>query len=293
MSEKDDLYAVARKATERSKRLDDEAFSKPLADLKAVSERIGKSWSGSWLGYHSRVYYENFNTPPPGARFSQEWGFMDSHFIPGTRGKWQEYGFDDVVSHIMNEAGNPDLDVLDSIANETREFFEDAHSVLQSRLSNEVRRLPDDKFLSDLLDQAKNLKLLDASDFAHHWKPSGQLISRDMLAIEKGLNIPPHLLISARVMATEQPFHACKELGKIAQRAASHLSDQEDKAEQQDRIGTNVFIGHGRASAWKDLRDFIRDRLHLPWDGLTVCRLQASRTSPACPRCLTGQRLPS
>lgn len=27
-----------------------------------------------------------------------------------------------------------------------------------------------------------------------------------------------------------------------------------------------MFIGHGRATAWKDLRDFVRERVHLPWD---------------------------
>jgi predicted nucleotide-binding protein len=27
-----------------------------------------------------------------------------------------------------------------------------------------------------------------------------------------------------------------------------------------------IFIGHGGSSAWRDLKDFIQDRLHLPWD---------------------------
>jgi predicted nucleotide-binding protein len=35
-----------------------------------------------------------------------------------------------------------------------------------------------------------------------------------------------------------------------------------------------VFIGHGRASAWKDLKDFLQDRLKLPWD-------EFNRESPA------------
>src|SRR5262245_53078381 len=28
----------------------------------------------------------------------------------------------------------------------------------------------------------------------------------------------------------------------------------------------NIFIGHGHSSVWRDLKDFIQDRLHLPWD---------------------------
>lgn len=31
-------------------------------------------------------------------------------------------------------------------------------------------------------------------------------------------------------------------------------------------LGKRVFIGHGRSSAWRDLKDFIHDRLHLQWD---------------------------
>jgi predicted nucleotide-binding protein len=31
-------------------------------------------------------------------------------------------------------------------------------------------------------------------------------------------------------------------------------------------MGTNVFIGHGRSPVWRDLKDFVQDRLKLPWD---------------------------
>jgi hypothetical protein len=40
----------------------------------------------------------------------------------------------------------------------------------------------------------------------------------------------------------------------------------EKKRAKADRIGTNVFIGHGRSKEWKDLKDFISDRMRLPWD---------------------------
>ncbi len=29
---------------------------------------------------------------------------------------------------------------------------------------------------------------------------------------------------------------------------------------------THIFIGHGRSPAWKDLKDFLSERLDLPWD---------------------------
>lgn len=33
-----------------------------------------------------------------------------------------------------------------------------------------------------------------------------------------------------------------------------------------DFAAKRVFIGHGRSNVWKDLKDFISDRLNLPWD---------------------------
>ncbi|MRR55057.1 MAG: hypothetical protein EG822_11180 [Deltaproteobacteria bacterium] len=30
--------------------------------------------------------------------------------------------------------------------------------------------------------------------------------------------------------------------------------------------GKRIFIGHGRSPLWRELKDFINDRLHLPWD---------------------------
>jgi predicted nucleotide-binding protein len=49
-------------------------------------------------------------------------------------------------------------------------------------------------------------------------------------------------------------------------RAASHLETKGQHRQEKQKIGTNVFIGHGRSTAWKDLKDFIQDRLGLPWD---------------------------
>jgi len=31
-------------------------------------------------------------------------------------------------------------------------------------------------------------------------------------------------------------------------------------------VGTNVFLGHGRSRVWRDLKDFLQDRLKLSWD---------------------------
>ena len=44
------------------------------------------------------------------------------------------------------------------------------------------------------------------------------------------------------------------------------MARQTRRSARSKEIGTNVFIGHGGSPVWKDLKDFIQDRLNLPWD---------------------------
>lgn len=266
MSNKDELFLVAGKAREIGEKIQTEAFSAPLDALEDVANQVGKAWSGSWLGYHSLVYYQDLEAPPPGARFSQEWGLQQSFAIRETIGEWHEVAYDDMIRYIGERAGATDITAIEKEVANTIEIFEDLKSTVVSRLSMAVRDDPDDKYIDDLLAQAKESQICGADAYIKLVMPRGPLVSRDSVAIHKGLCTPPHIAILAKVFAIRQPFVACTELSKIAQRAASHLSDRNEKIMRQSRIGTNVFIGHGRDHAWKDLRDFVRDRLHLPWD---------------------------
>ena len=75
------------------------------------ASKIGKSWSGSWMGYHSKVYYKDFQIPPPGAHFSPMWGLKDTTMFRETIGDWVEYDFDKVVEFIYRNDGNLNLEL--------------------------------------------------------------------------------------------------------------------------------------------------------------------------------------
>jgi predicted nucleotide-binding protein len=238
--------------------------SKEVNDLFDAASEVGKSFSGSWLGYHSRIYYENFKVPPPGAKFSQEWGLMDS-FSMGSIGAWTEFRFDDVVSLIRKKANNPSLEPRHRLAREAEEKFDSAKTSVLSIVhsNNDVEK---DKFLSGIIDKIEQAKILDESDFINFCQPKGQMISRDMVAIEKGQLTPPHISVLAEVHSITFPFKACDELRKLIVKLANHIKNIESKVKRDERIGTNIFIGHGRSPDWRELKDFISDRLHLPWD---------------------------
>src|SRR6188768_3868381 len=106
---RDELQSTTRKLSEYVRAFEDPQITASLKELDRAVVEVGKSWSGSWLGYHSRVYYANLKTPPAEANFSAEWGLDIPDFCIGSSGDWQPFEFDFVTQEIMRRAGNPDL----------------------------------------------------------------------------------------------------------------------------------------------------------------------------------------
>jgi len=236
----------------------------PLESLENSANEIGKAWSNSWFGYHARVYYAGLEPPPPGAHFSSEWG-MEPRFGMGSTGEWQEFPQDVVETEIRRRAGSPDLSKASEESNKVRLLFEqrrdDVISILRTAKSKH-----DDQFIGKLIEEAEKVKAFSQGDFVAYLRPSGKLWSRDTLAITQGLWTPPHISVLVEVLSIRAPKLACESLAKIALRAFSHMERTEKNLAKADRVGTNVFIGHGRSKEWKDLKDFINDRMRLPWD---------------------------
>ena len=63
--------------------------------VSRATQRVAASWSGSWMGYHSELYYRGFAPPPLENSFSPEWGGI--HGIPAG---WQKRSADEVKERI-------------------------------------------------------------------------------------------------------------------------------------------------------------------------------------------------
>jgi hypothetical protein len=235
----------------------------PLEALEKCAAEAGKAWSRSWLGYQSRIYYAGLAPPPPGAHFSSEWGLKQLSTM-GTRGHWQEFPDGVVEAEIRKRAGNPDVTEARTLAEKGQGLFERGRDSVTSILQTCVG-IHDDAFLKKLLEEVEQVKIHARAEFLHHMQPA-QFMSRDAIAMSQGLWTPPHIFVYLDVAMIREPTVACEALVKIAVRAFSQLERIEKKTVKADRIGTNVFIGHGRSKEWKDLKDFISERTRLPWD---------------------------
>lgn len=262
----EELFVLSEKLKAAATTGEGGKIEEPLAALEDAAHAVGRSFSGSWQGYHSRVYYADFSPPPPGAHFSQEWGLMDTYMSSlGSGGDWREYDLEDVKEHIRCMAGEPDLANARSAANKAAEVFEFSKSELVSILQSELDDR-DDSFLENLKAQLDKLRTMSPFEIAQVRAPKGQIMTRDTIVLGQGTQVPPHMAILAEVQSIRQSFGICSAAAEIAAKAASHLERKSRKRKVTERIGTNVFIGHGRSHVWRDLKDFVQDRLTLPWD---------------------------
>lgn len=263
----DELFELTNRLEETSAKSRATDVQEPLNALENAADRIGKAWSGSWIGYHSRVYYHGLEAPPPGAQFSPEWG-LQQVFGDATRGQWEVYDFDSVQNAVYEAAGNPDLSEATSLAEKAHQVFEDSQAEIASILSVMLEE-KEDTVISGLKAEADNLELYSGADFIETIRPK-EYWSRDSSAMSQGVRVPPHTGVFADVVATRWPVEQCEELAKIAKRAASHSARRARHLRGESEVSgmkqKKVFIGHGRSPVWRDLKDFVYERLNLSYD---------------------------
>jgi predicted nucleotide-binding protein len=236
-------------------------------ELDAAVAEIAKAWSGSWAGYHASVYLEGFRTSQPGEVFDLEWGPIPSR-LNRTRGNWREYSYDDVLAEIQDRAQVSDLSPIQCAAQAAGEAFKKQKEEIVPAL-DALLALHDDPPLKDLRERIGGLEThTSRQDFIRAIAPR-QIMSRDSLAVTQGIRTPHHINFMALLLEYRSFGEQCAELAGLATHAARYVQQKrriEREEREMERQGKKIFIGHGRSHIWKDLKDFLQDRLNLEWD---------------------------
>ncbi len=236
-----------------------------IGRLGEVSNRFGLAWSGSNIGYHATVYYQDFKQPPPGAHFNSMSGLRDSWPLDGTIGDWCEYNHTDVVSDIMRLSGSPDIRPAKILSRKLVEAVDEAKQTLSSVLSLYLDE-KQDSYVSAVLKKVEGENIPSENAARRALLPSGQFVSQDLTAMSQGLRIAPHQEVTFEAIMLTAPAITAKNIAKLARQVGSHLSRLDRQKKKTSLVGTNVFIGHGRSLQWMALKDFIENRMHLPHD---------------------------
>lgn len=225
--------------------------------------KVHEAFSGSWLGYHAKVYQRDLQVRP-GARFDSQWGLREMSFASGTTGPWAQYDRSVVRNAIFQRAGHSLEAISDRVDASERDFARIKGTAL-SILSNFLTEW-DDSFLSKLKSDLEKVKIFSTREATLMYQPSGQFMTADTEAVSGGVVTPAHFEVLGEAGAMATVFSAAQQAADIVRQAASHVDRMARKAQRDDRIGTNVFIGHGRSPMWRELKDFVEDRLRLPAD---------------------------
>lgn len=198
------------------------------AEIEAVKPFV-RAWSGSNIGFHSCVYYRDFQPPPSGARFSGEWGFL-SRYNYGTAGDWCEYDRDDGVELIHRGAGSPNLGVVREASDELKGRVEDALTIAADEHAG-------DAYLRQLHDRAAKVRSALVNEFNQAMLPLGQFITRDSVALGQGIRTAPHQQVAAEMAA----------LGQASLNAKTSQASRARRA----RIWSASVAASGEARSWE------------------------------------------
>lgn len=233
-----------------------------MARIQCANE-LDRAWSGSFLGYHADVYHHTLLEPPSGDFFDPEWGLKDPYETYIVNHSFKIFRESDIRNTINERSGDIDLGRIKTDSSHLAVRFREAQSEAQSLLHNFNKDT--DKYLSRIENDINKIVIHNVHDFLSTIT-IGRHITRDMTAISQGTRIPAHKRVIAELLELFEPFRACEELERIVRQAGSHVSRREKISRRMEVVGTNIFIGHGRSPLWRELKDFLEDRIGLPVD---------------------------
>lgn len=261
----DELLRVADDLEQLTARAQEDNIREPLDSLKKAAEQVGKAWSGSWFGYHANVYYQNFQSPPPGAHFNMAWGLKVPLADLGSTGDWVQYPVEDVKATIYQQANCVSLEHVYTFSDEANTEFRNQQQTLLSIIEVEMGDSIS-PFLTDLKEKTGELKIITENQFLQRLMPNyNNFVLYDEVAGQGGMWVPPHLAVLSEVYAIQHTINIVASLAEITRQVKSHVSRRQ-RLQQSPFVGTRVFIGHGHSQVWRELKDFLEDNLGLSVD---------------------------
>lgn len=235
-------------------------------------DRLENSHSHSWFGDHAATYYGDFQTPTNGRTFNVEWGF-----IPGYGGSrnpgWRVCSHDELKGFIFAEVGEAVALRIESTSQEILEQFSNVRDQVLAA-AEAVATIAPSKALERYITAIQDQQPYRAVDYLNSRLASTPKMSRDSQEIAKGKNVPIHVQYLARLHLLDTNKGKARQLANVIRNVIETVSLSNDLNMTAAVQSNRVFIGHGRSEQWRVLKDFLKDRLNLPFE-------EFNRVSPA------------
>ena len=183
------------------------------AKLFDACRKIERSWSGSYAGWHGRLYFRNFEIPSITEKFSGEWGA-----VQGIPEGWQERESEEVKAEIEELVGNSlSLDEFEQTINRAHDEANNTRDEITILLSNSQfdQSLAKEK---SLFDQIEKFEFgITQREYIEQNMPK-TLMTRDKEAIRQGICLPAWLYYEALAYEGKSILKASEEFIKIVER---------------------------------------------------------------------------
>src|SRR3989344_3623770 len=145
--------------------------------------QIRNSWSGSWIGYHHKLYYCNFEKPPMDEKFSVEWGGVN-----GFSDRWQKRDPEEVRNYLEKISG-VSIDEMEreykSLIHIVDDFYDETSIIIKTdkEMQEEITK-------EKLLDGHKKLTQGEEGKLYLKGQMPATLMTRDSEAMTEGVFTP-------------------------------------------------------------------------------------------------------
>jgi len=196
-----------------------------LGNIPKLSEKLGEacsrvelSWSGSFAGWHGKMYYRNFQIPSIHERFSGEWGGLN-----GIPDGWEEKQPEEVRVKIEELVGdNFSVEKFEEDIKKLREDakrFKDEIIVTFSSVifdSNTVKE-------KDLFIQIENFKFGSTKEEYINDRLPKTIMSRDTEALRQGICLASWLYYEGAALGGKNIYEAIKNFFTLLDRLIRRL----------------------------------------------------------------------
>jgi uncharacterized protein (TIGR02391 family) len=195
--------------------------------MRVACDNIRDSWSGSCFGYHSKLYYGNFEKPPQGEKFSVEWGGI--HHLSE---QWHERSPEDVKTKIAQLVGNNfTVDTFEKDTEKLASDIEDFQTQVELLISSVT--ISESTHPLAGIEKIESRKALKAYIKSYM---SRTMMTRDSEAAAQGITTPAIIYYDAVVYeaesivgTTQQFLKACKHFIKWYELHAATLAGSGSK----------------------------------------------------------------